>query len=237
MLTPRLYIRRTARLLNRGGFTLVELLVVIGIIAILAGVALGPITNGIKKAKQSSGLQSAHALGLSMFSAANDNSQVYPDGSGGSQVIAQALLTGGYVTDPSIFTISGGQAQKYTGTVASAGSASGVAQTNMSWDFASDGNLGNLTTTVAPYLPLIWSSVAGATPGTEPSLGTSAGAITAAASANNPFGTAGVAVFYCNNASAFVPASTTGTAGITMVTSQNNQNTAPTGVAVLKGGG
>src|SRR5476649_1621607 len=108
MLTPRLYLRRAARSFSRGGFTLVELLVVIGIIAILAGVALGPITNGIKKAKQSSGLQSAHALGLAMYSCANDNSQIYPDATGGNAVnVAQSLLAGGYVTDPGIFFLSG----------------------------------------------------------------------------------------------------------------------------------
>src|ERR1700689_3593792 len=78
MLNNRLLFR-TARNSNRGGFTLVELLVVIGIIAILAGVALGPITNGIKKAKQSAGLQTAHAIGLSLYSFANDNQQLYPD--------------------------------------------------------------------------------------------------------------------------------------------------------------
>src|SRR5476649_2725082 len=103
---------RTARKSTRDGFTLVELLVVIGIIAILAGVALGPITNGIKKAQQSSALQSAHAVGLAMYSAANDNSQTYPDTTGGAGLIARALLAGGYVTDPSIFYIPGGGATK-----------------------------------------------------------------------------------------------------------------------------
>src|SRR5476651_1941329 len=99
---------RTARISSRGGFTLVELLVVIGIIAMLAGVALGPITNGIKKAKQSAGLQSAHAIGLAMYSFANDNQQLYPDITSGTAAnIAQTLLGGGYVTDPGIFFLSG----------------------------------------------------------------------------------------------------------------------------------
>src|SRR5271168_335958 len=95
-----------------GGFTLVELLVVIGIIAILAGVALGPITNGIKKAQQSTGVQEAHALGLAMYSYANDNQQLYPDKSGGGATakdVAADLLAGGYVTDATIFGLSGDQ--------------------------------------------------------------------------------------------------------------------------------
>src|ERR1700684_1269544 len=99
MLTNRLYSRTVS---NRGGFTLVELLVVIGIIAILAGVALGPITNGIKKAKQSAGIQEAHAIGLALYSCANDNQQVYPDinnpsgnGGTGAQAPVRALIAGG----------------------------------------------------------------------------------------------------------------------------------------------
>src|ERR1700735_5544271 len=123
----------------RGGFTLVELLVVIGIIAILAGVALGPITNGIKKAKESSGVQSAHALGLAMYSAANDNNQLYPDVSGGdASNIAKTLLGGGYVTDPGIFFISGDSngAAKYSLTTPAAAN---IAQSNVSWDFVSNG--------------------------------------------------------------------------------------------------
>src|SRR5271154_5424604 len=112
MLNTRYLKCRTPHCNSRGGFTLVELLVVIGIIAILAGVALGPITNGIKKAQQSSGVQEAHAIGLAMYSFANDNNQTYPDKSGGSATagdIAGNLLAGGYVTDATIFSLSGDQ--------------------------------------------------------------------------------------------------------------------------------
>ena len=104
MLNNRLLSRRTAHSSSRGGFTLVELLVVIGIIAILAGVALGPITNGIKKAKQSSGMQSAHSIGLAMYFAyANDNSQLVSGQDrwrcNWSADVAATLLSGGYVSD------------------------------------------------------------------------------------------------------------------------------------------
>ncbi len=47
-------------------------------------------------------MQYAHAIGLAMYSFANDNSQNYPDGKSSTEVFQQ-LVDGGYVTDPSIF--------------------------------------------------------------------------------------------------------------------------------------
>jgi prepilin-type N-terminal cleavage/methylation domain-containing protein len=224
--------RRTAS--SRGGFTLVELLVVIGIIAILAGVALGPITNGIKKAKQSTGVQSAHALGLAEYSAANDNNQLYPDASGGTAAnVAMTLLGGGYVTDPTIFFLSGDTAAgtgKFSATTAPATT---IAQSNISWDFLGNGGAGASSTSY-PQLPLLWSTL-GTTP---PTIGGAAvsTAITTAPTATCPFGTDGVAIFYVNNSAAFLTSNTSsGTYQVTMVTASSMTSAAPGSYNVLQG--
>src|SRR5271156_2722853 len=105
MLTNRLRLLfRTARNSSRGGFTLVELLVVIGIIAILAGVALGPITNGIKQAKHNTALQTGREVGQVCFAYESDTGFYPADATG--VAIAQDLITANYVTDPSVFAIS-----------------------------------------------------------------------------------------------------------------------------------
>jgi prepilin-type N-terminal cleavage/methylation domain-containing protein len=235
MLTNRLY-RRTAS--SRGGFTLVELLVVIGIIAILAGVALGPITSGIKKAKESGAVQESHALGLAMYSAANDASQTYPDSTGSNASdVAKTLLAGGYVTDPSIFYISGGSATKYAGAAASA--VSSIAKTNISWDFAGATGSG-LNSTQSQFAPLIWNSIAGDTGATQVNVAgyaTTGTAITAVAGTNSAFGQSGVACFYINNSAAFIVAQG-GSYTCTLVTGPNNSGGLPaTAVPSVNAGG
>jgi prepilin-type N-terminal cleavage/methylation domain-containing protein len=220
--------RRTAS--SRGGFTLVELLVVIGIIAILAGVALGPITNGIKKAQQSSGVQEAHAIGLAMYSCANDNQQLYPDtsnppGNTGTAAAApaHALLAGGYVTDPSIFYLSSDSlTAKYTGTVASA--ASTISNTAISWDFVGNGGTG-VSSVNYPSMPILWSTVGGA----SVTYGTATSPITVTPTLTTlPYQTTGMAVFFENNSAQFITANPNGL--ITMVTGPNNSgiSSAPT---------
>ena len=222
---------------SRGGFTLVELLVVIGIIAILAGVALGPITNGIKKAQQSSGVQSAHAIGLAMYSYANDNQQTYPDKSGGgatAQDVARALLAGGYVTDATIFSLSGDQSSTHTKITSSSNTATSIVQANISWDFlVNNGN--GVSSTSYPFCPLVWSTLSSTGGGTAPTtFNVTAGtAITAIPGAQNPFGTAGVAVFYINNASAFNTTQISGaTLQVNMVSGANNLGGVPASYGV-----
>lgn len=72
------------------------------IIAILAGIALGPITNGIKKAKESMGMQVARSLELAMFQYGVDHNGEYPTGSTSTEVF-QKLIDEKYISDPGIF--------------------------------------------------------------------------------------------------------------------------------------
>jgi prepilin-type N-terminal cleavage/methylation domain-containing protein len=229
MINNRL-ISRTARQ-SRGGFTLVELLVVIGIIAILAGVALGPITNGIKKAQQSSGMQSAHAIGLAMYSYANDNSQLYPDSATSSaQDVARALLAGSYVTDAAIFSLSGDTGAGFAKVSSTTNTATTITKNQISWDFIGAATAGQgVSSTSYPFIPCLWSTINGTA--TAPVFSTAAGsAITTAPVSTNPFGTAGIAVFYINNSAAFVTtqlnAAGTGSV-VNMVTKSNNLGGAP----------
>jgi type II secretory pathway pseudopilin PulG len=69
---------------------------------ILFSMALGPISPGIHKARESSAMQQTRTLYLGMFSYANDHNQQYPSGKS-STAVFQELLDGGYVSDPSTF--------------------------------------------------------------------------------------------------------------------------------------
>ena len=79
-------------------------ILVLGIFFVLSVFALGPIHIGPIRSRENSDVRTAHAIGLALYSYANDNNQLYPDGSSSTEAF-QKLLDGGYVTDPALFYI------------------------------------------------------------------------------------------------------------------------------------
>ena len=193
MLIHRLPLFRTARKLSRGGFTLVELLVVIGIIAILAGVALGPITSGIKKAKQSGAMQTARTLAIADFQYSNDNN-AYADGADAG-VVAAAIIAGKYVSDPKMFAISGSKNfTPYPG-------AGTITKSAVSYDFAGvGGTFTGVSSSASDLLPLLWSD--GEPTAKIPNAVGTGTAITL--SGGGAFATDGMVVAYKSNSAAFI---------------------------------
>ncbi len=75
------------------------------IVPCLFGIALGPITAGIEKAKENMAMQGARSIELAMYQYSVDHHGAYPDGASSTEVF-QKLIDGGYVSNPSIFYIS-----------------------------------------------------------------------------------------------------------------------------------
>jgi len=225
MINNRL-LSRTARNSSRGGFTLVELLVVIAIIGLLAALAIGPITHTMQIAKENAGQQTTHNLYLADFQYSIDNGTF----AGGTDagLIAQALMKGGYVSDPSIFTISG-----FSKPIDASATAQAIAQGYIAWDFAvQQTDNSGITTSDPDQLPLIWN-----TGNTAPSL-TGTGPLAMSLGAKNPYGKDGVAVVYKSGSAMFLKVADV-TAGTPSVTNFCNAsfNTTNTYAAAVGSGG
>ena len=87
--------------LKANSFTLVELLVVISIIGLLAGLATPAIQKGLEKGKQTVDVNNGKQLGLLLFAIANDESLgggIFPTNGSTSTDIFKYLVTNNFLT-------------------------------------------------------------------------------------------------------------------------------------------
>ena len=140
---------REVRKLKANSFTLVELLVVISIIGLLAGLAVPAIQGGLDKAKQGVDVSNARQLGIIFFSEANDNNGMYRVNSeltntqvaGNFLTIVQGMVSNGLINTPKILAGQG---------TTPAGSTNNIAAANIAF-----GYVPNLTTSDDGNIPLI----------------------------------------------------------------------------------
>jgi len=124
-------------------FTLVELLVVISIIGLLAGLAVPAIQGGLDKAKQQVDVSNIRQLGLILFSDANDSDGVFSTNGTTSLQIFTNLIGRGLLNSTKIL---GGN-----GYAAAAGT-NNIQPNNVAWGYVS-----GLTTSDDGQIPLLIS--------------------------------------------------------------------------------
>ena len=140
---------RGLKKLKANSFTLVELLVVISIIGLLAGLAVPAIQGGLDKAKQGVDVSNARQLGIIFFSEANDNNGMYrvnsdltnTQAAGNFLTIVQGMFSNGALTSAKILSGQG---------VIPATSTNAVTAANIAF-----GYVPNLTTSDDGQIPLI----------------------------------------------------------------------------------
>lgn len=98
-------------------FTLVELLVVVSIIGILAGLAIPGIQSGLDKAKQQVDVSNIRQCGLILFADANDNEGLFSTNSGTSLQVFQDLISKGQLNNVKVLAGNGFRAATGTNSV------------------------------------------------------------------------------------------------------------------------
>jgi prepilin-type N-terminal cleavage/methylation domain-containing protein len=177
--------------LKANSFTLVELLVVISIIGLLAGLAVPAISGGLEKAKQGVDVSNLRQLGIIFFSEANDNNGVYRRNTeltntnvGATLDVIKGMFADKVLTSPKILSGNG---------VVPATTTNNIAAANIAWAY---GN--GCDTSDDGEIPILISK------GTDATFGT---ADVTPDKTKCPWKDKGVAMYYIGNSAAFKKAS------------------------------
>ena len=184
-------ILRGLKLSKANSFTLVELLVVISIIGLLAGMAVPAIQGGLDKAKQGVDVSNLRQLGIMFFSEANDNNGIYRRNTeltntnvGTTLNVIRGMFADKVLTSPKILSGNGVVAATTTNNIAAA---------NIAWAY---GN--GCDTSDDGEIPILISK------GTDATFGT---ADVTPDKTKCPWKDKGVAMYYIGNSAAFKKAS------------------------------
>jgi prepilin-type N-terminal cleavage/methylation domain-containing protein len=110
---------RRLRKLKANSFTLVELLVVISIIGLLAGLATPAIQKGLEKGKQTTDVSNGRQTAMILFAYANDDSLgggIFPTNGSTSTDIFNLLITNGFITTHKVLSGNGVRSPLTAGT-------------------------------------------------------------------------------------------------------------------------
>jgi len=189
--SPMRKILGNLKILKANSFTLVELLVVISIIGLLAGLAVPAISGGLEKAKQGVDVSNLRQLGIMFFSEANDNNGVYRRNTdltntnvGATLDVIKGMFADKVLTSPKILSGNGVVAATTTNNIAAA---------NIAWAY---GN--GCDTSDDGEIPILISK------GTDATFGT---ADVTPDKTKCPWKDKGVAMYYIGNSAAFKKAS------------------------------
>lgn len=198
--------RSAARRSTSWGLSRVELLVLLGVALILAGVGYFYVSSYLERISPHRAVEAARTINTLLSQYATDNNGVYPVGEGTpamgkSEGIARNLLENNYTPDASVFAV--GSAPRYE---ARGEDFSGIGAANISWDFTAGATAAaGLTSSASDLLPTVYTT--GETVSYAPTSGTG---MNLPLSGNGPFAKKGMAVAYKGGNAVFLPGTASG---------------------------